>query len=127
MPRKAKVMKIKKDDYVQVISGADKGRRGRVLKVDHKENTAIVEGINYIFRHVRKGPKSPQSGRVEKEAPIRISKLQLYCPHCQKTTKVCYSFEKPEVDKDKGKSTETEAHIKLKKVRCCKCDKQRPL
>lgn len=72
--------KIKKGDYVQIISGDDKGERGRVLRILTKTNRVVVEGYNYVFRHVRKSQKNPQGGRIQKEAPIHISNVKVYEP-----------------------------------------------
>jgi large subunit ribosomal protein L24 len=103
-------MRIKKGDYVQVISGSENGKRGRVLRVLPQKNLAIVEGINYIYRHLKKSQKTPQGGRVEKEAPLHISKIMLYCPHSQSPTRTCYRYEEA---KDKAEGTPE----KVKKVK----------
>ena len=113
-------MKIKKDDYVQVISGVDQGKRGRILKVFPEAGRAIVEGINYIYRHVRKTSKNAQSGRVQKEAPIAVSKLKLYCPHCQSTTRVHYGYE----EESTAKKDVVETKTSKTKVRYCKCKRR---
>ena len=63
-------MKIKKGDKVQVIAGKDKGKEGKVLVVDVKNNKVIVEGVNKVKKHVKPSPMNPQSGIIEKEAPI---------------------------------------------------------
>ena len=101
-------LKIKKGDYVQVISGDDKGKRGKVLRVFPKKNKIIVEGVNFIYRHVRRTQQNIQSGRVEKEAPLNISNVMVYCPHCQSLNRPCFKFEKDE------KEGNTE------KIRCCR-------
>ncbi len=94
-------MRIKKGDYVEVISGAEAGKRGRVLVAFPRKNKVIVEGINYIYRHMKKSQQNPQGGRVEKEAPMDISKVMLYCPHAQAPSRVSYRYEEPV-----GKKTE---------------------
>lgn len=68
-------MHIKKGDTVVVISGDDRGKEGVVLKIDLKKQRAIVEGVNFMKRHVRPTQKSPQGGIIEKEASIHISNL----------------------------------------------------
>ena len=71
---------IKRDDMVLVISGRNKGARGRVLAVEPKKGTAIVEGINMIKKHQRARSQDKPGGIVEKEAPIQLSKLMLAEP-----------------------------------------------
>lgn len=66
---------VKKGDIVQVIAGDDKGKQGRVLRVLPKADRVLVEGVNRIYRHVRRDRKNPQGGRLEKEAPIHISNV----------------------------------------------------
>jgi large subunit ribosomal protein L24 len=74
-----KKLKIKKGDNVVVISGNSKGQRGRVLEVIPKKETAIVEGVNIMSRHLKAGRDAQQKdgGIIKKEAPIKISKLML--------------------------------------------------
>ncbi len=67
---------IKKGDIVKIICGDDKGKQGRVLQVRPKEDRVLVEGINRVFRHVRRSRTNPQGGRLEKEAAIHISNVQ---------------------------------------------------
>ena len=81
-------MKIHKDDQVIVISGNDRGKRGRVLKVFPERNRIIVEGINFIKRHTRASQKQPQGGIVTKEAPIEASNVMIICPKCNSISKV---------------------------------------
>jgi large subunit ribosomal protein L24 len=73
-------MDIKKDDIVLVISGNDRGKKGRVLKVFPKQNRLIVEGINFIKRHTKPNQVNPQGGIVEKEGTIHASNVMLICP-----------------------------------------------
>jgi large subunit ribosomal protein L24 len=80
--------KIKKDDKVKVLSGKEKGRQGKVLKVLKEKDAALVERLNIVKRHTRPGGATKQGGIVEKEAPIKLSKLMLICPKCSKTTRI---------------------------------------
>jgi large subunit ribosomal protein L24 len=73
-------MHIRKDDMVLVLSGDDKDQRGKVVEVDHETNKVIVEGINKVYKHMRKSQKNPQGGRLLREAPIPISKVMLIDP-----------------------------------------------
>jgi large subunit ribosomal protein L24 len=79
---------IRRDDTVEVISGDDKGVRGRVLRVDTKKGVAIVEGVNQVYKHLRRSRRNPQGGRLEIEAPIRISNLLPLCPKCNRGRRV---------------------------------------
>jgi len=84
-------MKIKKGDTVEVISGKDTGRRGRVLRVDPGSERVIVEGVNMIKRHTRPNPQQRvQGGIVEREAPIRCSKVMIVSPDSGQRTRVGY-------------------------------------
>jgi large subunit ribosomal protein L24 len=80
-------MHIKSNDTVEVISGDDGGKRGRVLRIDRKAGRIVVEGINRVFKHVRKSQRNPQGGRLSKEAPIQLAKVLLVCTACNATTR----------------------------------------
>ncbi len=67
---------IKKGDIVVVLTGDDKAKQGRVLRVFPKTERVLVEGINRVYRHVKRSRKNPQGGRLEKEAPIHLSNVQ---------------------------------------------------
>jgi len=80
---------IKKNDIVVVIAGRDKGKKGKVLKVLPKENRAIVEKVNFVKEFVRPNPqRNIQGGIMEKEAPIHISNLMIYCPECGRGARI---------------------------------------
>jgi large subunit ribosomal protein L24 len=105
-------MRLKKNDLVQVISGGQPGKKGRILRIFPKKNLVIVEGVNYVFKHLKKTQKTPQGGRVQKEAPIHISNVMLYCPHAQQPTRTFFKYE--EVKKQKKEDVKTEKHIKIR-------------
>ena len=69
---------IKRDAVVMVISGDDRGKTGKVLRVDRTRGLALVEGLNFVKRHMRKTQDNPQGGIIEKEAPLALGKLRLY-------------------------------------------------
>lgn len=79
---------IKKNDTVMVITGEEKGKRGRVLDVDPKKNRLIIERVNIIKRHMRPSRKYTQGGIIEKEAPVHRSNVMLVCPKCDKPTRI---------------------------------------
>ena len=64
-------MLLRTEDQVIVITGADKGKSGKVLKVDRVKNKVIVEGVARVWKHVRKSQKNPQGGRLNKEMPVK--------------------------------------------------------
>lgn len=68
--------KIKKGDTVEVIAGESKGKSGRILQVIPETGCALVEGLNYVKKHVRRSQDNPQGGVFEKEAPIHLSNLK---------------------------------------------------
>lgn len=82
-------MKIRKDDTVLVISGKDKGKRGKVRRVLPGENKVVVDGAGMIKRHMKAGQgKVKQAGIIDREAPIDISRVMLICKRCDKPTRV---------------------------------------
>lgn len=80
--------KIKKNDTVYVLAGKDKGKTGKVFRVMSKEDRALVEGINYVKKHARKTKQDQQGGIVQKESPIHLSNVALFCKTCSKPTRV---------------------------------------
>ena len=82
-------LKVRRDDQVLVISGKDRGKTGRVLRVDPKAERVYVEGLNIVKRHQRPRPGSTDPGGViEKEGPIHISNVMLLDPQDNKPTRV---------------------------------------
>jgi len=71
-------LKIRRGDTVQVISGNDRGKVGRVLSVDDVKSRVLVERVNFVKRHTKAKRQGVQSGIIEKEAPIHLSKVLLY-------------------------------------------------
>ena len=74
---------IRKNDSVLVITGKDRGKKGRVLKVLPERNRLVIEGVNLIKRHTKPNPqKNIKGGIVEREASVHASNVQLVCPEC---------------------------------------------
>ncbi len=95
--------KIKKGDLVQVISGrsqargGDRGKQGKVIEVLVDQNRVVVEGVNYVTKHVRVGQtqRGTKTGGIEThEAPIHVSNVALVDPETKKPTRVGYRLEK---------------------------------
>lgn len=81
-------MHIKKDDIVKVISGESRGKTGKVIRVSQEDKTAIIQGVNLLWKHMRRSQQYPHGARIQKEAPIDVSKLMLVCTNCNKPTRV---------------------------------------
>lgn len=81
-------MNIKKDDKVKVIAGKDKGKIGKVLRVDYKKDRVVVEHVNIIKRHTRPNMKNRQGGIIETEASLCRSNVMLLCSKCIKPTRI---------------------------------------
>ncbi len=81
-------MWLKANDNVRVISGEDRGATGKVLRVDRKNGKLVVEGVNRVYKHVKRSQKNPQGGRLSKEMPIPMSNVQLVCERCGSPTRV---------------------------------------
>ena len=84
-------MKVKKGDLVEVITGKDGGKRGRVLRVDLDRERIVVEGVNMIKRHTRPNPnRRIQGGIVEREAPLHVSNVMVVSPDSGRRTRIGY-------------------------------------
>lgn len=81
-------MHVKKDDMVVVISGVDKGKKGKVLDAMPKKNRVIVEGVNMITKHVKPSRQMQQGGRVHQEASINVSNVMLWDPSAKSGTRI---------------------------------------
>jgi len=97
-------MKIKKGDTVEVISGKEKGKKAKVLKVLVTENKVLLEGLNIAKKHQKPSQKGP-GGIVEIPKPLFASKVKIVCPGCSKSVKVtgkriCKECKSP-IDKEK--------------------------
>ena len=85
-------MYIKTGDQVQVIAGKEKGRSGRILRVDHKRDRVYVEGLNIQKRHKRPNAADSEGGIVEREGPIHVSNVLLFSEKLGKGVRVSYRF-----------------------------------
>ena len=84
---------VKAEDTVIVISGDDKGKKGKVLQVAPKEGKVIVEGVNLVKKHVKPRPPQEAGGIVDAEAPMYASKVQLFCNKCGKATRAAHKMD----------------------------------
>lgn len=95
MPRLKKIkedhnnkLHVKKDDNVIVITGKDKGKKGRIIAAYPRENRVLVEGVNMIKKHQKPNQQNPQGGIIEKEAPIHVSNVMHVDPKSGKPTRI---------------------------------------
>jgi large subunit ribosomal protein L24 len=79
---------IKKNDTVLVMTGDDKGKRGRVLSVNQGDNKLVIESINVVKKHMKPSKKFQQGGIIDREAPVSMSNVMLLCTKCDKPTRV---------------------------------------
>jgi large subunit ribosomal protein L24 len=80
-------MHIRVNDTVRVMAGADKDVQAKVLSVDHQAGKLIVEGVNRVYKHVRRSQRNPQGGRLSKEMPIQVSNVLWVCTSCGSATR----------------------------------------
>ena len=85
-------MKIRKNDTVLVITGKDRGKRGKVRFAYPKDERLLVEGINIRKRHARARGQAKQAGIIELETPIQISNVMLVCSKCNNPTRIGFRF-----------------------------------
>lgn len=84
-----KIFGVKKNDTVMVLSGKDKGKKGKVLKVLYKSEKVLVDGVNVVKRHTKpRPPKEPRGGILEKTMPLLACKVMVVCSHCSKPTRI---------------------------------------
>jgi large subunit ribosomal protein L24 len=84
--------KLRKEDLVQVIAGKDKGKQGKIVKVDQDKGRAVVEGVNMVKKAMKKRKQTDRGGIVEIEAAIAISNLMIVCKKCG-PTRIGYKIE----------------------------------
>ena len=83
-------MNVKKNDTVVVLSGKDKGKKGKVLEAMPAAGKVVIEGINMVTCHIKPRKQGEEGGIVKREAAIYASKVQVVCPKCDKGTRVAY-------------------------------------
>jgi len=86
------MLKVKKNDRIKMLQGKDRGKTGKVLRIDPSKERLYVEGINIIKRHTRKKSQSQPGGIISKEGPVNISNVVVVCPNCSKTTRIGFEL-----------------------------------
>ena len=81
-------LKLKTGDNIVVLSGKDKGKKGKIIAAYPRDNTVKIEGVNIIKKHAKPTQKVPQGGIREMEAPVNVSKVKVVCSACDKPTRV---------------------------------------
>jgi large subunit ribosomal protein L24 len=82
-------LRIRRNDIVRVVSGDELGKSGRVLEI-LDGGRLVVEGVNYVWKHLRRSQQHPHGARIQKEAPLSASSVMLVCPSCSKTTRIAH-------------------------------------
>ena len=103
-------LNVKKGDAVVVISGKDKGKKGKIMVAQPDDERVIVQGAAMVTRHVKPRKQGQPGGRIEKEGPIHASNVMLVCPKCDKPTRIAHKLKEVEISGEK----------KQKSVRVCK-------
>ena len=88
-----KKFKIHKDDTVQVLTGKDKGKQGKVVQVLTKKDAVIVSGVNMVKKAMKRRSQQDAGGIAEIEAPIHISNVGIVCPKCKRPVKIGYKLD----------------------------------
>ncbi len=87
-------LNIQRNDTVQIISGSDRGKKGRVLRVIPDQDRILVEHVRVVKKHLRENPQRRiQGGIAEQEAPVHVSNVMLVCTSCNQPTRVAHKFE----------------------------------
>jgi len=108
--------RVRKDDIVEVIAGDHKGAQGKVLRMLPDKDRVLIEGVNMVYRHVRKSRRNPQGGRIRQEAPIHVSNVQPVDPKTGKGTRVRFKTERDASGKTTSKKRVSLAGTELSEV-----------
>ena len=80
--KKTNKLRLRKDDFVIVLSGKDRGKKGKILRIFPDKNRVVVERVNFVKKHTRPTQSNPKGGILERESPIHASNLALLCAKC---------------------------------------------
>lgn len=86
------MFKIRKNDSVMVMKGKDRGKTGKVITIFPEGSRAIVQGVNFVKKHLRRTRENQQAGIILKESPISIANLRIVCPRCNKPSRIGFTF-----------------------------------
>ena len=82
------MFRVKRDDQVMVLSGKDRGKKGKVLRVFPAESRLTVEGLNLVKRHVKRSQANPQGAIISRECPLPMDRVMPVCPRCNQAVRV---------------------------------------
>ena len=82
------MFRLKRDDQVVVLSGKDRGKKGKVLRLFPEESRALVEGVNLVKKHLKRSQMNPQGAVLAREARMPLDRLQPVCPRCNRGVRV---------------------------------------
>lgn len=85
-------LRVKREDIVEVISGAEKGKKGKILKSFPNEGKIIVEKLHLQKKHLKPNKSNPKGGIVERERKVDVSNIMLLCPKCNAKTRIGYKI-----------------------------------
>jgi large subunit ribosomal protein L24 len=85
-------LKLRKEDQVQVIAGKDKGKQGKIVRIDREKGRAIIHGVNMVKKAMKKRKQGDRNGIIEIEAPINLSNVMIVCRKCG-PTRIGYKIE----------------------------------
>jgi len=108
----AKKLQVRQNDVVEVTTGTSKGRRGRVLRAIPGEGKVVVEGVNTVWKHLKRSQRRPSGGRIEVEAPIDVSNVMLLCQN-----RDCERYDRPVRARKRLSEDNTKQRV------CIKCGK----
>ena len=83
--------RIRKDDIVEVISGKDKGKKGKIIHC-FPDDLVLVEGVNFVKKNMRRTQQDQKGGIIQKEAPLNVSNVMLVCKRCNRPVRVGFSY-----------------------------------
>lgn len=109
--------RIRMGDRVEVISGDHKGEQGKVLRLDPKKERVTIEGVNLVYRHLRRSRQNPQGGRIRKEAPIHLSNAAPVDPKTGRGSRIHFEVKRDEKGRVVSKRRLTQGGTPLEDVK----------
>ena len=86
------MMRIRKNDTVKILSGKDRGKKGKILRAMPKEDKVVVEGLNLITKHVKPKRDKEKGQRIKMAMPLKVSRVMLICSHCHQPIRIGYKI-----------------------------------
>ena len=89
------MLKIKVNDKVKIIKGKERGKTGKVLRINKDDNKVFVEGANIVSKHTRQQDQNKPGGIIKKEGPINMANVRVVCPNCGKPARIGFEVNGP--------------------------------